>query len=229
MFLRETYAAVADTFAEPYIRIRGDEVPDEAWNQCGACATLDAPYQHTMRWMTETIVALGKRPVAWDEAASLDLPGETIIINWRRPEDAAAALQRGYDIVLAPERKAEYLDHQHWDSPEEPGRLGVCTVADSAGFSPSSYLDQGSGTSLGGQANIWTEEITVRRSLEYMAYVRLAVIADGLWLGRSATETTGWEQRVDRLRQRLFARVPVSILGCSGGQSAPPKKHISPD
>lgn len=62
----------------------------------------------------------------------LDLPGETIIANWREPEIVLTALERGYDTILAPYHRACYLDYKHLDTILEPGRLDVCTVTDSA-------------------------------------------------------------------------------------------------
>lgn len=223
-FLESVYSAIAATFSGPFIHIGGDEVPEEAWLRCSRCRDLDDPYQTVVRKMTEVVLSKGKRPVAWDEAANLDLPKETIIINWRRAGDAAAALARGYDIVLAPERSAAYLDHKHRDTPHEPGRLGVCTVTDSASFSPESYVetnvaaeglppreadrgDSGArrhGHITGGQGNLWTEEIPYLRNIEYMALLRLAAIADGLWGGSPMATRPSWRADIETLRHNLL-------------------------
>ncbi len=157
-------------------------------------------------------VRLGRRPVAWDEASNLDLPSSTIIVNWREPEDAVAALRRGYDLVLAPQRQACYLDHKHIDTPLEPGRLGTCTVMDSASFAPAHYVQdhiEGTGQGgriLGGQANLWTEAVPYHRNVEYMAYTRLAAIAEGLWHGRPAASRPHFYSSLEELRRRLLAR-----------------------
>jgi hexosaminidase len=226
-FFEAVYSAIVDTFTGPFIHIGGDEVPEAAWQRCSSCREIDDPYQKIVREMAELVLSRGKRPVAWDEAANLDLPKETIIINWRRPDDASAALARGYDIVLAPEGRAAYLDHKHRDSPHEPGRLGICTVSDSAGFAPESYVKTnvsgdgspsrgtedgssnttaGYGLVLGGQGNLWTEEIPYLRNVEYMALLRLAVIADGLWGGSPLTERPSWKDDVEALRNVLLRR-----------------------
>ncbi|MDA3951852.1 MAG: family 20 glycosylhydrolase, partial [Spirochaeta sp.] len=225
-FLRAVFTAVRDTFGGSYIHIGGDEVPDGAWAACPACSRRDDPYQDIVREMAKLVLELGRRPVAWDEASRLDLPRSTIIVNWRRPGDAAAALERGYDLVLAPERRATYLDHKHRDTALEPGRLGVCTVADSAAFAPQAYVADhvsagksakpgappndapASQTSriLGGQANLWTEELLYHAHIEYMGIVRLAAVADGLWSGEPARVNDAFFPDLDRLRRRLSER-----------------------
>ena len=210
-FLAQIYRALTEVFSGEYIHIGGDEVPGEPWGQCPRCSTLEDPYQTIVRVMADTVVATGRRPVAWDEASALELPAETIIINWRGPEGAINALHRGYDLILAPEGRAAYLDHKHRDSLLEPGRLGVCTVDDSLSFAPESYVaahrtdSPAPGAVIGGQANLWTEGIRVQREVEYMGYLRLAAIAQGLWTGIPGHGTSGGAASLATLRTRLHA------------------------
>jgi hexosaminidase len=225
-FMEAVYAAVAETFSGPYIHIGGDEVPETMWKSCPDCSQLKNPYQAIVRAMANTVVRLDRRPVAWDEASALTLPESTIIVNWRRPDDAAEALKRGYDLVLAPEGRAAYLDHQHLDSPLEPGRIGVCTVADSAAFSPATYLsDRTGGNVIGGQANLWTEGVPFFRNVEYMAWVRLAAVADGLWRGSPAAGRPHFFDDLDRLRHSLIRRginaYPGPFSDAGAGTAAP--------
>ena len=225
-FIEAVFAAVAEQFSGPYIHIGGDEVLRSGWDACPDCSRRDDPYQEIVAAMCTTVLRLGRRPVAWDEASGLNLPRETIIINWRTPDAAARALERGYDLVLAPESRC-YLDRRHRDSPLEPGRLSTCTVVDSASFAPTRYVAasgagdiarrdtgtaaatgaaNGAATILGGQANLWTEEILYHSQFEYMALVRLAAIAEGLWTGEPAAERPGFYENLDALRRALWRR-----------------------
>ncbi len=222
-FVDAVFSSLASIFEGPYIHTGGDEVVTTHWHSCPACreylqahglSGADELYQTIVRTMTESILAQGKRPLVWDEASRLDLPPETIIVNWRTPEFAVAALERGYDIVLAPEGKRAYLDHKTVDDELEAGRLGVCTVHDSASFEPGRYLEtvlegsgEGRGQVLGGQANLWTEAVPCHSHAEYMALVRLAAISEGLWYGRPGADD--WEPRfsavLEHMRQTLFS------------------------
>ena len=134
-------------------------------------------------------------------------------MNWREPAGAVAALEKGYQIVLSPERKAAYLDHKHLDSALEPGRLAVCTVTDAASFAPGDYVAMhadrtgvDSGSILGGQANLWTEEVLFHRHVEYMAIARLIATAQGLWSGVPATHYDRFFAAFDDLRHKLLLR-----------------------
>lgn len=207
-FFEAVYATVAEVFSGPYIHIGGDEVLPEPWRECSDCAQLANPYQTIVRSMADSVVACGRRPIAWDEAAGLDLPRETIIMNWREPAGAVAALEKGYQIVLSPERKAAYLDHKHLDSALEPGRLAVCTVTDAASFAPDDYvsLPADRGSILGGQANLWTEAVCFHRHVEYMAIARLIATAQGLWSGVPAARYDRFFAAFDDLRRKLLLR-----------------------
>jgi hexosaminidase len=212
-FLTAVYATLADYFHGPFIHIGGDEVPPEPWQACHQCRALVDPYQVIVRAMADAVVQLGRRPVAWDEAANLDLPEDTIIVNWREPSGAVHALERGYDVVFAPVSRGTYLDYKHRDCALEPGRLGVATVTEGAGFAPGAYgaeiapvSAEGSGSVIGGQANLWTEGVRYHREVEYMTIVRLAALAQGFWSNVPAQESPRFWSNLESLRRRLYVR-----------------------
>lgn len=221
-FVQAVLSEVAQTFHGEWIHIGGDEVLTDSWQplhkEFGSDEEL---YQHIIGHMADLVVGFGKTPLVWDEASRLDLPPQTIIANWREPEFAKAALERGYRIVLCPQGRRTYLDHKHTDSGLEAGRLSICTVKDSSQFDPLRYvnesLDQASPSQLdtsfneskvlGGQGNLWTEAVSSHRQIEYMAYVRLAALSQGLWTGAPAADT--WDQdfasRIDAWRSLFFS------------------------
>ena len=243
-FVQAVLSQVAQTFQGDWIHIGGDEVLTESWKplhkEFGSDEQL---YQQIIGHMANYVITLGKTPLVWDEASRLDLPPTTIIANWREPEFAQAALERGYRIVLCPQGRRTYLDHKHTSSGLEAGRLNVCTVKDSSMFEPLRYVSESidgssSGNSssqstsartststsnsepgkastptvykakvLGGQGNLWTEGVSSHRQIEYMAYVRLAALSQGLWTGVPAADS--WEQefasRIDNWRTLFFS------------------------
>jgi hexosaminidase len=237
-FVQTVLSEVAQTFQGDWIHIGGDEVLTDSWQplhkEFGSDEQL---YQQIIGHMADSVIRLGKTPLVWDEASRLDLPPTTIIANWREPEFAQAALERGYRIVLCPQGRRTYLDHKHTSSGLEAGRLSVCTVKDSSMFDPLRYVSEsivGSSISystststsnstpkpgkastpsfhepkvLGGQGNLWTEGVSSHRQIEYMAYVRLAALSQGLWTGVPAADS--WEQefasRIDSWRTLFFS------------------------
>lgn len=213
-FVTTIFATVADLFHGDYIHIGGDEVLTEQWApylQEGRTSTDLA--QEIVQFMADTVLRLGKTPIAWDEAATLDLPQRIVIANWRGPQWAQRALSEGHTVILCPEQQKAYLDHKHLDTPSEAGRLNVCSVKESASFEPGGYCASQVGMKeatgiLGGQGNLWTEGIQTERNIEYMAYVRLAAISEGLWTGEAGT--THWDSsfrtRLHHWRSALFQR-----------------------
>jgi hexosaminidase len=213
-FITHVFAAAGEIFRGDYIHIGGDEVLTEQWapylQEDRTSADL---FQEIVRYMAETVLHLGKTPIAWDEAATLDLPRQTVIANWRGPEAAQHALSRGYRVILCPEQQKAYLDHKHLNAPGEAGRLNVCTVRESASFEPWEYCSsqvgaKGTAGILGGQGNLWTEGVQTERNIEYMAYLRLAALSEGLWTGQPGAAT--WDQsfrnRLQHWRSALFQR-----------------------
>ena len=224
-FIDAVFGSVSELFHGEHIHIGGDEVITRAWQESSLCTqnlrdrgleSVEELYGIVVRAMAEAVLSRGKRPIAWDEAAQLDLPPETIIANWREPEYAAAALDRGHDIVLVPQARRAYLDHKHRDGPLESGRLGTCTVRDSASFEPNRYVAEavrgrssgGAGCILGGQTNLWTEAIATQPQVEYMSLVRLAAVSEGLWAGAPGVDRwdNGFRHNLDAYRQSLFRR-----------------------
>lgn len=223
-FIDRVFGVLSELFRGDHLHIGGDEVITTAWEASTVCreymrdhslSGTDGLYQTIVRAMADCVLRRGKRPVAWDEASQLDLPAETIIANWRQPHFATSARERGYDIILAPQDRKAYLDHRHLDDPFESGRLGTCTVYDSASFEPYRYAldtknrkEPVAGRVLGGQANLWTEGITSHRQAEYMALLRLAAISEGLWCGTPGTDRwdAGFSASLERLRTVMFRR-----------------------
>ena len=214
-FIRTVFAAATEVFQGPYIHVGGDEVMTESWaSLTSEAGQEDQLYQQIVRFMTETVLELGRVPLVWDEASRLDLPRDTIILNWREPEFAGAALERGYRIVLCPQARRTYLDHKHRDTPLEAGRLSVCTVHDSSRYEPLLYVREALGPDLpgadrvlGGQGNLWTEGVRFHSEVEYMGYLRLAAISEGLWTGTpgAAAWSEGFRERLEWWRGRMIA------------------------
>ncbi|WP_018526551.1 beta-N-acetylhexosaminidase [Alkalispirochaeta alkalica] len=218
-FIESVFGEVSRLFQGPYVHVGGDEVMTRAWHDCPNCRNeafrrgiaVDDLYQVLVRSMAEAVLAAGKRPLVWDEASRLDLPRETIVVNWREPEFARAALEGGYQIVLAPQSRRVYLDHKHLDSPLEAGRLGAATVRETSSFEPCSYLGATDSSSarniLGGQAQLWTEGISWHSQAEYMAVVRLAAASQGLWKGVPGTSrwNEDFQDRLEAMRRVLFS------------------------
>jgi hexosaminidase len=210
-FVETVIRETARLFPGPYIHLGGDETPVTRWAECPECRALmrsegmERPEElqgYFIKRAAAVTADLNRRPVVWDEVLEYDPPQDTIIASWRNTSFGKEAVKRGYEVIMAPLEKACYLDQQHLERAWEPGRLGVCTVRDTASFDPGRSDNRRGGSVLGAQGQLWTEAIPYGRLAEYMSYPRLSALADTLWGGR----VRPWEEakrRLERHRQYL--------------------------
>ncbi len=207
-------------FPSPYIHIGGDECPRTRWKECPKCALRVkteglGSIDELQAWMTVRIAKMvqehGKRPIGWDEVLDgterLGLPHDMIIMSWRGLEGGTAAAHLGHDVIMCPTTDGCYLDHKNYDSPEEPGYLGVETVHKSFEFDPvppGMALDVASHV-IGGQGNLWTEKVSFSKQAEYMLFPRLCALAEGLWIQKDRKDFESFRLRMPALKERLDA------------------------
>jgi hexosaminidase len=214
-FLEKVFDEVAELFPGPWVHAGGDEVPKGRWLSCPRCrarmkaeglrdegGALDP--ERLEAWFMNRVAAIlakrGKRMIGWDEILEGEnLRKDAIVMSWRGAFGGIKAANEGRDAIMCPSTKACYLDHRHRDDPEEPGRLGVCTVKESYAFDPlPPGIEAGAaGRILGGQANIWTEIMYFGRQVEYMAFPRLCAIAEALWSPKEKRDFDDFSRRLE--------------------------------
>ncbi|MGI5190104.1 beta-N-acetylhexosaminidase [Promicromonospora sp. CA-289599] len=243
-FFRHVLDEVLDVFDAPWIGLGGDEVPPTLWRESpriveragalglvGKDGTPDVAQLHGwfVARLAEHVSDAGRRAVVWDEAMSPMLPRDVIVTSWRGYAQGAAALDAGYDVVMAPEQ-AVYLDHRAGEHPAEPIPVGFLrTVEDVYAFDPlpaslsAGYLSGQEASSpqiastqrrrvgrlLGAQAEVWTEHLDSARRIDYATFPRLAAFAEVAWSPR-ADRTQGSvasKEFLGRLERRHLPRL----------------------
>jgi hexosaminidase len=204
-------------FPAHMMHLGGDEVAFgvKAWSLDTAIAHMmqrkkfegvDELERYFFKRMTDTVISLNSKILAWDEATGSDLPiGKTIIFWWRQnlPGQLHLALQKKYEVVLCP-RLPLYFDFVQ-DSDHVSGRRwnGVFNrLTDVYNFpdrqTPTDELN--SKLIIGIQANIWTETIGSERRLDFMLFPRIAGLAEACW---TAPEVKNEMAFNDRLKASL--------------------------
>ena len=198
----ETYAFVEDVVRElaartpgEVIHLGGDEVHQLTPEQ----------YSAFMTRAQAIVAAHGKRFAAWDEVAEVGLPlSEGAIVQVWRPQSAAAsahvadAARRGARLVLSPADRI-YLDMKT-DSSMALGLAwaGHNDVRDAYDWDPATLVPGVPESAiLGVEAPLWSETLATIRDVEFMAFPRLAGVAEIGWsaAGRS------WDEYRVRLAQ----------------------------
>jgi hexosaminidase len=198
-----TYAFLGDVFdalaVEPgrFIHIGGDE----------AIGTSHDDFLEFVPRAAELVVERGRAPVMWHEAAQAVLPPGSVVQYWGVGQEEATDLARrsvaqGARLILSPGNHV-YLDMKYdGDTPLGLEWAGLVSVSASYAWEPATLIDGVDDASiLGVESALWSETTGDLAAAEYMAFPRLAGIAEISW---SPAAALVW----DDYRFRLAAQGP---------------------
>ncbi|GII99263.1 hexosaminidase [Sediminihabitans luteus] len=233
-FFAGVLSEVMDVFDGPWVALGGDEVPTALWRanpeivaRAAELGLDDVADLHGwfLGRLSEVVTAAGRRPIVWDEGFSPRLPREGVVTSWRGLAAGAQAMVAGHDVVMAPEQVV-YLDHRASDRDDEPIPAGfVNSIERVLAFDPlppevaaefpalSGPDDEtGTGSLLGGQAEVWTEYLDSARRVDYAAFPRLAAFAEAVWSPATdrAPGSTASDEFLDRLREHHLPRLDAA-------------------
>ncbi|MCL2127266.1 MAG: family 20 glycosylhydrolase, partial [Treponema sp.] len=190
------FGALEELFPSRYVHIGGDEVRFNRWAKCPKCRRrmaelgLDKPAQ-LQSWITQSLGRMlrrrGKTAVGWDEVlentGKFPLPEDFVVMSWRGQKGGSEAAALGRRVVMAPYSDGCYLDYRNIGRPEEPGQLGVNTIAQGYRMNPvtAGMDEKAASLVLGGQGNLWSEIIYAGKIAEYMIFPRICGISEALW------------------------------------------------
>lgn len=207
LFMESVLNAIMDLFPSEMIHIGGDETDTAHWKECPKCQALmrleemknvSDLHKYVIGKAERIIEARGRRMIGWDEIAEGQLDKKSVIMSWRGTQAGIDAARKGYDVVLTPLHYL-YLDYFQSSPDKEPlAHDGYTTVEKVYSYNPvPNTIDSESITHvLGIQGNLWTEWISDRQHLEYMAYPRALAVAELAW---SVSEKISWDNFKKRL------------------------------
>lgn len=194
-----TYEFVDDVIGElaamtpgPYIHIGGDE----------AHSTPHEDYVTFVNRAQEIVSAHGKQMIGWEEITGADVSASSVAQHWWDDSEARTAVEKGMKVVMSPAEKT-YIDMKY-DKNTELGLswAGYTSVQDAYEWDPGSWATGVPEESvLGPEAPLWSETLEDIDDVEFMAFPRMAGIAE---LGWSPAQGRSW----DEYRHRLGAQGP---------------------
>jgi hexosaminidase len=194
-FLDDVIEQLAALTPGPYLHVGGDEVQ----------TLSQARYTAFVERVQQIVRAHGKRMLGWQEITAARLHPTSVAQYWNHnegPSGVRQAAARGNRLVLSPADKT-YLDMKY-----DPGsRVGLdwaghIEVRESYSWDPGTLVGGVAERNvLGVEAALWGETITDIDDIEFLAFPRLAGIAE---LGWSPARALGW----DGYRGRLAAQGP---------------------
>jgi len=197
-FIEDVVRELAELTPGSFLHIGGDEV-----------RTLgDEQYAGFIERVQEVVGRRGKRMIAWDEARTANLNPQSVLQHWRPDTPLADVAARGLKLILSPGNRT-YLDMQyHRGTPIGLSWAGRIEVKDAYSWDPATLLEGVPESAvLGVEAPLWSETLTTMSDVEWMAFPRLAALAEVGW---SAQKARTWED----FRLRLGAHGPrLQALG----------------
>lgn len=203
----ETYAFVEDVLREvaaltpgPYLHIGGDE----------AFSTPPEDYRTFLERVLPMVGRCGKRVIGWHEMAAVELPADAIAQYWRiepAEDGVARAAARGHQVIMSPADRV-YLDMKY----EKSTRLGLdwaglVGVERSYDWDPADRLPGvGEESVLGVEAPLWSETLRSMADVQYMAFPRLAAVAEVGWTPRAARNWPSFRRRLGEFGPRWAAQ-----------------------
>jgi hexosaminidase len=199
-----------DLFPGDYVHLGGDEAVKDQWKasprtQARMRELGVADEAGLQSWligrMEAHLNAHGRRLIGWDEILEGGLAPDATVMSWRGVDGAVQAAALGHDTVLSP-APTLYLDNRQSAADGAPGRGFVVGLEDVYRFDPTppALTPEQAHHVLGVQANLWTEHMRDEARVEYMAYPRVAALAEVAW---SAPERIDWADFQRRLTPQL--------------------------
>jgi hexosaminidase len=181
-FIDDVVREIAAMTPGPYFHMGGDEVKTLTPEQ----------YLGFVDRVQSIVQSHGKQMVGWDEIAPSNLLASSIIQHWRPKTTPAEAMSKGVKVIMSIASKA-YLDMKY-DASTPIGLTwaGIVTVQNSYEWDPGTAaegvpLD----AVLGVEGPLWSETLANIRDVEYLAFPRLAAVAEAGWSPQSART---WEE-----------------------------------
>jgi hexosaminidase len=211
-FLDTVFTQLAALFPFPFIHVGGDECAKNFWEQSDQIKALMA--QENLKTMEEVqsyfekrvekiVESKGKKLIGWDEILEGGLAPNAIVMSWRGMNGGIAAAKMGHQVVMSPTTYV-YLDYMQGDAISEPRVYSTLRLNKTYEFEP---VPQGVDAKyiMGGQANLWTEQVYNTRHMQYMLWPRSLAVSESLW---SPKENKNWDHFVAKVENN-FGRMDL--------------------
>ncbi|SDM55540.1 beta-N-acetylhexosaminidase [Pedobacter antarcticus] len=211
-FLDTVITQVAALFPFPYIHMGGDEAPINFWQKSDAVKALmqkeGLKDMHQVQGYFEKRVqqiveSKGKKFMGWDEVLNGNIPPSAAIMSWRNASYGIGASRNKHEVVMSPQDFV-YLDLMQGDPIVEPKVYSSVLLSKTYQFDP---VPAGADPKyiLGGQGNLWTEQVYNMRHAEYMTWPRGLAVAESVW---SPKAKKNWSNFIAKTEQH-FKRMDI--------------------
>jgi hexosaminidase len=217
-FMDKVLTEVAMLFPNPYIHVGGDECYKGFWARDPGCQALMKKLKirhvedlqgYFMSRVEKILIAKGKKLLGWDEILEGGISPGATVMSWRGMKGGIEAAEQGHDVVMTPTTYC-YIDYNQGDPTIDPPIYAYLRLQKTYSFEP---VPDGVDAKhiLGGQGNLWTEQIPNLRYAQYMTYPRAWALAEVFWSPKTAKN---WEKFTQKVENH-FTRADVAEINYS--------------
>lgn len=203
-FIDKVFTEVAALFPNPYIHVGGDECYKGYWKQDEGCRALMKKLNirhvedlqgYFMGRVEKILKKKGKKLIGWDEILEGGISREATVMSWRGMRGGIEAAKMGHDVVMTPTTYA-YLDYNQGEATIEPKVYASLRISKSYEFDP---VPDGVDAKriLGGQGNLWAENVPHLRAAQYLIFPRAWAISEVLWSPKEKKEWNDFTRRME--------------------------------
>lgn len=203
-FVDKVFTEVAELFPGQYIHMGGDECYQGYWlSDLGVQKFMkknnlkdgNALQSYFVRRAQKIINSKGKKMIGWDEILYGGLAEGAVVMSWRGMKGGIEAAKMGHEVIMSPNTHA-YLDFTQGDHSVENPVYRDLSLEQSYRFEPQPD-DVNPKWILGGQGNVWAEQIPNLPYAFYMTYPRAFALAEALWSPREKREWNSFIHRTE--------------------------------
>lgn len=206
-FLDKVITEVSALFPFEYIHTGGDEAPYTFWEKSSDVKELmkreklnnmAEVQSYFGKRVEQIILSKNKKMMGWDEILEGGITPTTGLMSWRGIEHGIEASNSEHFVVMSPTNYV-YIDYMQGDITTEPRVYASLRLNQTYKFDP---IPEGANEKyiLGGQANLWTEQIYNIRQAEYMTWPRAFAVSESLWSEKSNKD---WHRFVLKTEQHF--------------------------
>lgn len=207
VFLDKVFTEVAALFPFEYIHVGGDEAAHNYWEKSPQVQelmkkenlkTIPQVQAYFEKRLEKIINAKGKKMMAWDEVLEGGVSASTAVMSWRGGKHGIDASNDGHYVVMSP-NDFVYIDLMQGDISTEPQVYSSLRLNKTYQFDPVPK-EANAKFVLGGQGNLWTEQVYNFRQAEYMTWPRGLAIAEAVW---SPSNKKNWNRFVEKTEMQF--------------------------
>ncbi|WKK65317.1 beta-N-acetylhexosaminidase [Lutimonas zeaxanthinifaciens] len=207
-FLDMVFEEIANLFPGEYIHMGGDECYHGFWEEDAKVKDFmaknsinngDELQSYFVKRVEKIISSKGKKMIGWDEILEGGLAEGAAVMSWRGMKGGIEAAGMGHEVVMTPTTFA-YLDYTQGDYSVENKIYADLSLEKSYSFDPVPELILDPYLILGGQGNLWTEDIPSLSFAFYMTYPRAMALSESLWSNKS---NKNWDNFLERTSAHL--------------------------